>query len=313
MMGVDTETPIGSTPPETGVEPGRVHISLPPGIDDFQKALLLEQRALCDALATVRCGIQDLLNPLVADLYALLRSPIHPKKGYLALADALVKAVACEERRVHLQGVLASPTAMTEVRSILHCAAIFQRHGLKPQLKLFLARWENLVEIQHESAAARALAFFQQVRGVREVAQRAGFADAVIPIDVEADSTTGEILYPLDVRDWSRRVLSASADPRGACPSLARDVVWSIGFHARQASLSRLGEPQALFDLALRRALGQRISTEHASHSQLEGGVSAMVTLELHKRFLPCYAASLPIINLDGRAPVPDASTSAVA
>jgi hypothetical protein len=180
-------------------------------------------------------------------------------------------------------------------------------------VQLFLARWENLVEIPLQNAASRARAFVQQVRRVTEIAQHAGFADAIIPIDVQVDSASGEMLYPVDVRDWSRRVLSALADPRSASPSLAKDVMWCTSFYARQDSLSWLGEAQALFDLAIRRAIGQRISTEQTSHPHAESRVTAMVTLELHKRFLPCYEVPMPIINLDARACARSSSTSAVA
>jgi hypothetical protein len=282
-------------------------------VDGFQRALDLEQRALRDALAGTRHGIQEQLTPLVADLYAVLRSPIYPKRSYLSLADTLLKTVESGKKQITLYGVLASPTAVTEAHSILYCATLFKRYGFTPRLKMFLARWENLVEIPGQSTASGARTFAYQVRAVTEIARQAQFADAVIPIDIQVESEHGEILNPPDVQDWSRRVLSAATDPRGADLTLTKDVAWCAGFYARQSSLSWLGEPQALFDLAIRRAIGRRISAEHASHAHIEDQVTAMVTLELHKRFLACYDASVPIINLDGRACARIASASAVA
>jgi hypothetical protein len=295
-----------------GPEP-RELMPLSSEVDGFQRALDLEQRALRDALAGTQYGIQEQLAPLVADLYAVLRSPIYPKRSYLSLADTLLKTVESGKKQITLYGVLASPTAVTEAHSILYCATLFKRYGFTPRLKLFLARWENLVEIPGQSAASRARTFAYQVRAVTEIARQAQFADAVIPIDIQVESERGEILNPPDVQDWSRRVLSAAADLHGADLTLAKDVAWCAGFYARQSSLSWLGEPQALFDLAIRRAIGRRISTEHASHAHMEDQVTAMVTLELHKRFLSCYDASVPIINLDGRACARIASASAVA
>jgi hypothetical protein len=315
MTDSDADAAITRTPPQTAGSPGpgpAVPTPLRPALDDFQRALLLEQRAFCEALAPAGPDLLSPLSALVGELYALMRSPIYPKGGYRALADGLVQALAAEDRRVQLHGVLASPTAMSEVRTILRCAEIVGRYGLRPRLTLWLARWENLVEVEREGAKARARAFAQQARAVGEAAQQAGFGDAVIPIDVEVDDATGEVRSPPDVRDWSRRVLGALSDPKGACPSLTRDVAWSTAFYARQASLSRLGERQALFDLVLRRALGARVSAEHAALG-CEGGAAALVTLELHKRFLPCYAASLPVINLDGRGPARGAAAVAVA
>jgi hypothetical protein len=89
--------------------------------------------------------------------------------------------------------------------------------------------------------------------------------------------------------------------------------VWSTGFYARQVSLRRLGAKQALLDLALRRASGHRASAERVSLRHRDGNVLALLTAERHKRLLPCYAASVPILNLATSADRGAASTSAVA
>lgn len=88
-------------------------------------------------------------------------------------------------------------------------------------------------------------------------------------------------------------------------------MAWSVAFYARQASLSRLGERQALLDLAIRRAIGQRVSAAQAACPHGQQSVAAMITSELHKRFLPCYATALPILNIDVRSRA--ASMAAVA
>jgi hypothetical protein len=151
------------------------------------------------------------------------------------------------------------------------------------------------------------------VRDVAEAARRAGFGDALLPIEVRVDSATAEIVTPHDFGGWSRRVLAAAMHPATASPTVRRDVVWSTGFYARQASLSLLGGRQALLDLAIRRAIGQRVATEHASQHPAENQAVALLTSELHKRFLPCYEASMPIVNLDGRALAGGAAAMGVA
>jgi hypothetical protein len=257
--------------------------------------------------------VQDRLAPLIADLYTILRTPIFPKRGYRALAEALVTTLVSGDNGVHLRGVLASPTAGTEISTLVHCATIFRRHGFTPHVKLLLVQWDTLVEIRQRDTSARTRAFAQHVRAVTDTARQAGFADAIIPVAVEVDADTAELLSPRDFRDWSQRVLSAVHGPRNVWTPLVRDVAWSTGFYARQVSLSRLGERQALLDLAIRRAVGQRVSAEHASHPQRDERVFALVTAELHKRFLPCYAASSPILNIEARARVGAAAPSAVA
>jgi hypothetical protein len=289
------------------------HTPTPPSVDGFQRALILEQRALCDALSTAPHLVQERLIPLIADLYTLLRTPIFPKRGYQTLAAALVTTVLGDDNGVHLRGVLASPTAETELNRFLDCARIFRRHGFTPQVKLLLLQWDNLVEMCHQDARQRTGAFAGCVRAVMEAARHAGLADAVIPVEVDVDAETAEILSPADFRDWSHRVLAAVHEPGSACPALARDVVWSTGFYARQVSLRRLGEKQALLDLALRRASGHRVSVEHASRRHQDGSVLALLTAERHKRLLPCYGASVPMLNLATGERMSIASTSAVA
>jgi hypothetical protein len=305
----------GDAPQDLQRDPGLrlgEHTPTPPSVDGFQRALILEQRALCDALSTAPHRAQERLIPLIADLYPLLRTPIFPKRGYQALAAALVTTVLGDDNGVHLRGVLASPTAETELNSFLDCAMIFRRHGFTPHVKLLLVQWDNLVEMRHQDARQRTRGFARRVRAVTEAARHAGLADAVIPVEVDVDAETAEILSPADFRDWSHRVSAAVHEPGSACPSLVRDVVWSTGFYARQVSLRRLGEKQALLDLAFRRASGQRASAELASRRHRDGSVLALLTAELHKRLLPCYAASVPIVNL-AMERMGAASTSAVA
>jgi hypothetical protein len=190
---------------------------------------------------------------------------------------------------------------------------IFRRHGFTPHVRLLLVQWDNLVEMRHQDARRRIRAFARCVRTVTEATRHAGLADAVIPVEVDVDAETAEILSPADFCDWSRRVLTAVHEPGRACSSLVRDVVWSAGFYARQVSLRRLGEKQALLDLALRRASGHRASAEHVSGRHRDGSVIALLTAERHKRLLPCYAAPVPILNLATGADRGAASTPAVA
>jgi hypothetical protein len=314
---IDADTGIGGDEPQDpqrdpGLQLG-AHTPTTPSVDGFQQALILEQRAVNDALSTAPYLAQERLIPLIADLYSLLRTPIFPKHGYRALAAALVTTVLGDDNGVHLRGVLASPTAETELNSFLDCVMIFRRHGFTPDVKLLLVQWDNLVEMRHQDARRRTRAFARCVRAVTEAAQHTGLADAVIPVEVDVDAETAEILSPADFRDWSHRVLAAVHKPGSACPALVRDVVWSTSFYARQVSLRRLGEKQALLDLALRRASGQRASAEHVSCRRRDGSFLALLTAERHKRLLPCYAASVPILNLATGAGRGAASTSAVA
>ncbi len=295
-------------PRQEGPDPGE-QVVVPPSGDGFQEALRADQRALRDALTACPRRAQERLRPFVDEVYDLLRTPIFPRGSYRALAAALVDAVEGGDNRVCLYGVLASPTAMAEIGPFVKCADIFRRCGFAPRPRFLLVQWENLIESREVSPAVRARRFAQQVLTVSQAAQHAGFGHAVLPIAVELDVASGLMLHPPALRDWSQRIALAVGEPRNACPADARDVAWSTRFYARQRSLSRLGEQQALLDLAIRRAVGEHISAQHAG----EARPGIMITSELHKRFLPCYAASLPILNLDVRATTAQLGVPAVA
>lgn len=281
------------------------------GAEGFRRALLLEHDALRAALAAAPRPARERLTALAAELYDLLRTPIFPKGSYKAVAETLVHATGGTSR-LHLHGVLASPTAALELPAFLRCAGLFEHYGCAPRLTLWLVRWENLVETRDQDAAARARAFAWQVQRVSEAARQAGYAEAVTPIDVEVDTSVGEIIYPLDFSRWSRRIAVALQEPRAADPALGRDLAWSRDFYARQASLSRLGQEQVLLDLAIRRAVGQRVSEQcGADGDERADGTVLLLTSELHKRFLPCYGASTPILNIDLRRCAAEATSAA--
>lgn len=86
-----------------------LHAAIPGHIDGFQRAILLEEHALRDAITAENRELQGRLAPLVAEIYAQLRTPIYPKGGYLALAQALVNAVAGDKRCMYLHAVPRPP------------------------------------------------------------------------------------------------------------------------------------------------------------------------------------------------------------
>jgi hypothetical protein len=198
-----------------------------------------------------------------------------------------------------LHCVLASPTAEAEIGAFMACAAAFKRYGFAPRVTVLLVQWENLVDARCRDELARARAFARQTWAVTEVTRQAGFAGAVVPVRVEIDVESGAIAQPCDFRASWDLVVQALDAPRRADPALARDLAWCTGFYARQHSLRQLGEQQVLLDLALRRAVGARVP---AADEAAPGRIPLLVTSELHKRFLPCYAAAVPILNVDTHA-----------
>src|SRR5205807_2130624 len=141
----------------------------------------------------------------------------------------------------------------------LRAAALFAAAGFTPRLTLLLVRWETLRTARGQEAAYRAAAYARAVHAVTGACVRAGFPDAVTPLELEAEVDSGAICRPAGAALWSHLVRDACANPR-AMPSLRRDVGWSTAFYVRQDSLAWLGPEQALLDLAIRRTVGERVS-----------------------------------------------------
>lgn len=272
-----------------------------PEVDGFQRAIVLERQALEAAIAATPGADLDRLIPFVAELYSMLRSPIFPRRAYQVVAGILVRGAVGASVGVRLNGILASSTARAEIRSILRCADAFRRHGINPLLHLYIVEWENLSDLHQRRASPRTSSFAADIRDVESAAELAGFANTVLPISVEIDGDGPYITSPPDFREWSHRVVDAAHDSTRAPADLARDVTWTRSFYGRQSSLSRLGDRQPLVDLTIRRAMGQRISSQSSHLAEGIPHMSVIITTELHKRFLRCYATTFPILNIEVR------------
>jgi len=265
------------------------------GVDDFQRALALEQHALRELLDAARPEARECNASLTAGLYSALRSPVFPKKGYMPLAEALADCFS-RSRALRVRGVLASPTAIHEVPFFLKAADTFRTHGLEVDLRFLMVRWENFVDVCDQPLDERASTFEAQVSEVRAVLARHDWSDAKVDaIDVAVGRDNQTLRAPRDFEESIARLEAGAKDMSALPPRVSKDLLWITGFYARQASLHRLGEFQPRLDLALRRAIGRRFSAE-------TGGPAVMLTSELNKRFLPCYDAALPMMNINVRA-----------
>jgi hypothetical protein len=276
-------------------------VSVPPAQSQqagFQRAIESDRQGalvelLCsDAPAVPRAP----LIALIDRLYAMLRSPIYPRRAGRTASVATLVAASARQLPVPLRAVLASETAENEVVGVLELVDTIARY-VPARLELLLVRWDYLDE------PSDAESFGRIVDVVEARVERAGWPPGVVDVaHVRGDpSCPDRISSPLDFAVASREVRRAARRPDNANPRLTRDLAWVLAFYERQRSLSRHGERQPLYDLAIRRAIGRRLSAPAAGRLN-----PLLVTSELHGRLLPCYAASFPILNVDVRAHHPD-------
>jgi hypothetical protein len=261
-------------------------------VSDFDRALEHDRDS---ALSLLRAELGQFdraeeIAQLLADIYELLRTPIHPHHHGRDLVAAEVARAAREGAdALTLRGVLASPTAHSELPFFLRLAELF-RARLPTRLEFLLVRWDDADDPADEEG------FHRIAEGVRRTVDDGGWPpDAVEPVDVQS-ARPGEppVTAPDDFALAWREVEHAAAGGSTPVPRLDHDLKWITGFYERQRSLRRHGDRQPLFDLALRRGIGRRLSRREPESPQ-----PLIIASELHHRFLPCYDASVPILDVD--------------
>ena len=271
-------------------------------VDGFARALDLDRAAFLEALTAepvARAGWPDEAAGLAEALYARLRTPIQPKRGHVELGQLLRRARLHPYGEVRLGAVLASPTAARELPYFLDTAELFRRQGFRTRLKLLMVRWENQVEMAPFDAATRQAIWESQVRAVEAILQERRLPGVELTTaSLEVDPATGTMSGPTAFVESCEQVAAAARDLHAAPADLARDLLWITGFYARQESLSRLGEQQPLTDLAIRRAIGRVYGDLFAIGPRDVPLASAMVTSELNRRFVGCYASRVPVVNI---------------
>jgi hypothetical protein len=260
----------------------------------FQRAIDADGAALADAVRRrlAAAGEGDLamrgrLEGLAIEMAWRLRSPLSPKGAHDQVCD-LICASALTRSPLQLNVVLASPTACVEIDDFLAFASLLRGHGVPVALRIVLARWENWADVADLPIAVRDRMFEICLRRLSDAVCADGFRDARIqPVEITAAAALDQVRAPPHYAEVLAEVQAVAGGEVSNKPQLANDVAWISGFYARQRSLARLGPNQALFDLAMRRAIGKSVS-----------GPGLLLTSELNQRFLACYRANVPIANI---------------
>ena len=268
----------------TGTAPARGGVAGPLASDRRATLRILALR-LEDADRTSP-GIRRALATVVDEIHTRLRSPIHPRSvGREQLVDALVAGVV-HNVPLTLPVVLAAPTAERDLPCFLGLARVLQSH-LRITLEPLLIRWSNLNHpiSDHE---------FERVAASLDTMLAQGGNQATLELaDIRAAATDRVTIdAPIDVAAAHQEVTDAIA--HGATDQcLLDDLAWIHAFYARHDSFSDSHADQPLLDLAIRRAIGRRLSAGRADNTH-----TVAATSELHRRFLPCYATNTTILNL---------------
>lgn len=233
------------------------------------------------------------LKGLFTELYDLLRTPFYPKKWNKELVDVVHKSYR-QGKTLRIRGVLASPTAVSEVPYFIHVMKTFMKYEVPIESQLLLVQWEQ-IEASQKVFSETSCSFQVIADHVRECIMEAGLPGEILSVvDISHEKESEMISAPLDFKEWSQRV-SLAEQSQNISKDLKTDLNWITGFYQRQESLQSSGRKQALFDLMIRRAIGDRFSKE----LQQENDESyLMLTSELNKRFLKCYRSKLPIANI---------------
>ena len=224
---------------------------------------------------------------VVDEIHTRLRSPIHPRS---VGREQLVHTTRRRRRHNvprHVAVVLAAPTAERELPGFLGLARALQGH-LWVRLEPLLVRWSDLNhpisdhEFQRVAASLHTM-LAQGKPGHARAGRHPRGGDHRLTIDAPIDVAAAQ-------QEVTRAIAHGTTDQR-----LLDDLAWIHTFHTRHDSLSDSDShpDQPLLDLAIRRAIGRRLSACWVDDTH-----TVAATSEPHRRFLPCYATSTTILNL---------------
>lgn len=274
--------------------------------DEHMISIIKQKEISCDLLKKLISSSQHSINELYArtvieqhsKLFSQLRSKIFPDNLIKKFTEDFFYTFIDKNKEINLYCVLAGTTALNELQYFVRFIEIFNLfEATLFSLHFLLVDWPDLNNISTRS--------------------NSNFLNIVNQIDTELDEKTDR---------YHLHVVSCLADRQLETPyldltfneqfqhimqliercdnilyrqktDLDVDIKWITNFYDRQKSLHPLGHKQAILDLAIRRGIGAYITTKAEVLNRINKSCF-LITSELNKRFLKCYAAKVPIINI---------------
>lgn len=272
--------------------------------NDFQKAIDSSKVSLLREIEDlVRSDVfQDRqfksCKSLIDQVFLKVHSPITPKKSLKLLAHTFYKVALAKNYPIILICPLASETAIKEIYYFLEFAKIFRENDFEIIVHFLTIKWEKVRDITKLSYDECQKQYEKKLDKIIEICQSIDYAFKVkvIPVNPEkADLNVASHHFA----SYFNHIFKSCLYSENLDRELNRDIKWIVNFYDRQNSFHQYGDKQAIYDLAIRRAIGNLYKKEYC-HSQNQDNYLSylMITSELHKRLILCYNSVIPIINI---------------
>jgi hypothetical protein len=229
-------------------------------------------------------------------LFSLLRSKIFPDNLLHQFTEDFFYAFIAQNKTVHLYCVLASPTALKELRQFINFITIFKlfdSYFISPHF--ILVDWPSANANTPDSAF---LNLIDQIDNTLKAQLNLYHLHVVSPLENHQLRKSYFDASFTEEFEHIRQLIDSFANTLyHQKTDLDVDIMWATNFYDRQDSLHELGREQAILDLEIRRGIGAYINRKLEQFSPLNQSCF-LVTSELNKRFLKCYATKAPIINI---------------
>jgi hypothetical protein len=210
-----------------------------------------------------------------------LRSKVFPEKNLYMFSQQLFESYLGYEVPMMFVFVLASPTAIRELPSILNFMDIFYAFKTKPIFKFLFVEWPDLNGLKEQD-----LNKIQQNFNLL-------FEETHIVLKKHVKDPQIEILKYDFIVDY----VSFSIDMFREDRIFQIDLNWIEHFYERENSYHKFCLGQAYFDLVIRRLVAIYMQDKMFYNYELSAR-NYLITTELNKRFLKCYRASCAILNI---------------
>ncbi|NET26024.1 hypothetical protein [Okeania sp. SIO1I7] len=235
---------------------------------------------------------------LINKVFLKVHSPITPKKSLKLLAHTFYKVALAKNYPIILICPLASETAIKEIYYFLEFTKIFRENDCEIIVHFLMIKWEKLTDIAKLSYNESQKQYEKKLDKIIEICQSIDYAFKVKVIPVDPDKA-GLNFTSYHFASYFNHILKSCLYREYLDRELNRDIKWIVDFYNRQNSFHQYGDQQAIYDLAIRRAIGNLYKKEYYQSQNQDHDLNyLMITSELNKRLILCYDTVIPIINI---------------
>lgn len=231
-------------------------------------------------------------------LFNHLRSKVFPERSIEQFTQDLFHGLVSRSKVLEFFCVLSDSTALKEVNYFINFVNLYKNFESSIKINFVFTYWPI---VDHNcQVVSKPTSLMDRLEQINQLLQNnVGCFDLYLASPEEGYFANADPLFFKEFQQINDQVCHCRKEAEYDS-SLMNDIQWITSFYQRQHSLCQFAPNQAIYDLCVRRALGAYVARKYET---LKGGTYNdrayfLITSELNKRFLKCYNAQSPILNI---------------